>query len=217
MGVAGLAGASLMSGTASAGSAQVGTIGTNSDRVDIFAEDIDVDDTVTTATLNTDDLVIAGNRVEKVATYTQSGTTSSNVTVNFGVPPVVPDEFHFIRFNDVQMQVAGRIAIQFDGDTAPGNENYEYFDESGTKQNNEDEITLYTTTQAFTNFQGKVEFFASSSRPSVSPVAPLAQINGITGFAHFGGYTNSISDPTIQITFTGGLANGNTIELFRTI
>jgi len=47
MGVAGLAGASLMSGTASAGSAQVGTIGNSNNRVDLFGEDVDISDTLT--------------------------------------------------------------------------------------------------------------------------------------------------------------------------
>jgi len=55
MGVAGLAGASLMSGTASAGSAQVGTIGDPSNLVDVEAEDIDVSDTLTTQ-----DIVVNG-------------------------------------------------------------------------------------------------------------------------------------------------------------
>jgi hypothetical protein len=47
MGVAGLAGASLMSGTASAGSAQIGTIGNSNNRVDLFGEDVDISDTLT--------------------------------------------------------------------------------------------------------------------------------------------------------------------------
>jgi hypothetical protein len=51
MGVAGLAGASLMSGTASAGSAQVGTIGDNSNLVDLVAEDVTITDTLNTASL----------------------------------------------------------------------------------------------------------------------------------------------------------------------
>jgi len=55
MGVAGLAGASLMSGTASAGSAQVGTIGGAGNLVDVEAEDIDVSDTLTTQ-----DIVVNG-------------------------------------------------------------------------------------------------------------------------------------------------------------
>jgi len=56
MGVAGLAGASLMSGTASAGSAQVGTIGDSNNLVDVEAEDIDVSDTLTTQ-----DIVVNGS------------------------------------------------------------------------------------------------------------------------------------------------------------
>jgi len=52
MGVAGLAGASLMSGTASAGSAQVGTIGDNSNLVDLVAEDVTITDTLNTASLS---------------------------------------------------------------------------------------------------------------------------------------------------------------------
>jgi len=55
MGVAGLAGASLMSGTASAGSSQVGTIGDANNLVDVQAEDIDVSDTITTQ-----DLIVNG-------------------------------------------------------------------------------------------------------------------------------------------------------------
>jgi len=52
MGVAGLAGASLMSGTASAGSAQVGTIGDASNLVDLVAEDVTITDTLNTASLS---------------------------------------------------------------------------------------------------------------------------------------------------------------------
>jgi len=52
MGVAGLAGASLMSGTASAGSAQVGTIGDNSNLVDLVAEDVTITDTLNTASIS---------------------------------------------------------------------------------------------------------------------------------------------------------------------
>jgi len=48
-------GAAAMSGTASAGSSQVGTIGDASNLVDVQAEDIDVDDTLTTQ-----DLVVNG-------------------------------------------------------------------------------------------------------------------------------------------------------------
>jgi len=55
MGVAGLAGASLMTGTASAGSAQVGTIGSAGNLVDVEAEDINVSDTLTTQ-----DIVVNG-------------------------------------------------------------------------------------------------------------------------------------------------------------
>jgi len=51
MGVAGLAGASLMSGTASAGSTQVGTIGDSSNLVDLVAEDVTITDTLNTASL----------------------------------------------------------------------------------------------------------------------------------------------------------------------
>jgi len=52
MGVAGLAGASLMSGTASAGSSQVGTIGDNSNLVDLVAEDVTITDTINTASIS---------------------------------------------------------------------------------------------------------------------------------------------------------------------
>jgi len=52
MGVVGLAGASLMSGTASAGSAQVGTIGDSSNLVDLVAEDVTITDTLNTANLS---------------------------------------------------------------------------------------------------------------------------------------------------------------------
>jgi len=52
MGVAGLAGASLMSGTASAGSSQVGTIGDSSNLVDLVAEDVIITDTLNTASLS---------------------------------------------------------------------------------------------------------------------------------------------------------------------
>jgi len=52
MGVAGLAGASLMSGTASAGSGQVGTIGDSSNLVDLVAEDVTIIDTLNTASLS---------------------------------------------------------------------------------------------------------------------------------------------------------------------
>jgi len=52
MGVAGLAGASLMSGTASAGSAQVGTIGDSNNLVDVEAEDVNVSDTINGASVS---------------------------------------------------------------------------------------------------------------------------------------------------------------------
>src|SRR6056297_3420425 len=52
MGVAGLAGASLMSGTASAGSSQVGTIGSASQQVDLFVEDLEIGDTVNGASVS---------------------------------------------------------------------------------------------------------------------------------------------------------------------
>jgi len=48
LGGAAALGAAAMSGNVSAGSSQVGTIGTTSDRVDVNAEDIDVSDTITT-------------------------------------------------------------------------------------------------------------------------------------------------------------------------
>jgi len=60
MGVAGLAGASLMSGTASAGSSQVGTIGSASQQVDLFVEDLEIGDTVNGASVsaaNTDQIL----------------------------------------------------------------------------------------------------------------------------------------------------------------
>jgi len=60
MGVAGLAGASLMSGTASAGSAQVGTIGDASNRVDLFGEDVDISDTLTVGGQTTFNGPVAG-------------------------------------------------------------------------------------------------------------------------------------------------------------
>jgi len=60
MGVAGLAGASLMSGTASAGSSQVGTIGSASQRADLFAEDVDISDTLTVGGQTTFNGPVAG-------------------------------------------------------------------------------------------------------------------------------------------------------------
>ena len=47
LGLVGVAGATAMSGTASAGSGQVGTIGDSNNRVDLFGEDVDVSDTLT--------------------------------------------------------------------------------------------------------------------------------------------------------------------------
>jgi len=74
LGVAGVAGASLMSGTASAGSSQVGTIGSAGNLVDIESEDITNADTITTQTLDsttvnnsgtvtTQDIVVNGNAI----------------------------------------------------------------------------------------------------------------------------------------------------------
>jgi len=75
MGVAGLAGASLMSGTASAGSAQVGTIGDVSNLVDVHAEDLfDVD------TINGDNLVTSGETTDYEVQ--KDGSDSSGV-INF--------------------------------------------------------------------------------------------------------------------------------------
>jgi len=94
LGVAGLAGASLMSGTASAGSSQVGTIGDSNNLVDVEAEDIDVSDTLTTQ-----DIVVNGTATGPfggggvvlesgdsitVATIDKSSTNSAFVTLYNG-------------------------------------------------------------------------------------------------------------------------------------
>jgi hypothetical protein len=52
-GGAGLVGLSALSGSASAGSNQVGTIGSSSDRVDIFADDIDANQLTGVSTIKT--------------------------------------------------------------------------------------------------------------------------------------------------------------------
>jgi len=85
MGGAALVGGAAMSGTASAGSNQVGTIGSQSSPVDLESEDINNADTVTTDTLNsttldnsgtvtTDDLVVNG---------TATGQFGGGVPANF--------------------------------------------------------------------------------------------------------------------------------------
>jgi len=97
MGVAGLAGASLMSGTASAGSAQVGTIGDASNLVDLVAEDVTITDTLNTASLASapagDALLSDGNGnlqfgaaggVEEVSTFAD-------------LPPVDPPQLAYIN------------------------------------------------------------------------------------------------------------------------
>jgi len=79
MGVAGLAGASLMSGTASAGSAQVGTIGDSNNLVDIEAEDVNVSDTINGAS-------VSGAQAGEALTSDGSGGLTF-AEVGGGIPP----------------------------------------------------------------------------------------------------------------------------------
>jgi len=72
-------GAAAMSGTASAGSSQVGTIGDASNLVDIEAEDIDVEDTLTTK-----DLVVNGTATGPFGgggIFLESGDTITVATI----------------------------------------------------------------------------------------------------------------------------------------
>ena len=71
LGGAAVIGGAAMSGTASAGSSQVGTIGDASNPVDLFAEDIDNSDTITTDTLDTNRITGTGKP------YLETGDLSS--------------------------------------------------------------------------------------------------------------------------------------------
>jgi len=72
-------GAAAMSGTASAGSSQVGTIGDNSNLVDLVAEDVTITDTLNTASLS-------GAAADEALTSDGAGGLTFQ-SVGGGVPP----------------------------------------------------------------------------------------------------------------------------------
>jgi len=79
LGVAGVAGAAAMSGTASAGSSQVGTIGDSNNLVDVEAEDINVSDTINGASVS------AAAAGQAITSDGAGGLTFASV--GGGVPP----------------------------------------------------------------------------------------------------------------------------------
>jgi len=116
---AGLAGAGLMAGTASAGSNQVGTIGSASQPVDLESEDINNADTVTTNTLdavsvNTDETVI--NNVPILMESFQDVNDNTSVTLNVSEFELINIStsfggctgIFFTRFNGIDNFIFGR-------------------------------------------------------------------------------------------------------------
>ena len=165
--------------------------------------------------VSTEEAIIDGNPVKRLDTYIQDGTTSDEITVDFGGDVVNIDELYFIKFDEIEKEDTGEVLITFAGDDGAGNENYDYFDESGAKNTNQDAIEIVSTDTVFTNMQNHIRVYFSP-RPSVRN-----QLVGITsrwdGFAQVGGYDASPSEDSIQITFTGGLSDGSEIQLWRAL
>jgi len=93
-------GAAAMSGTASAGSSQVGTIGSAGNLVDVEAEDINVSDTLTTQTLDSSD-------IDNSSTLTtQDIVVNGTATGPFGGGGVVLEAGDTIDVHTVQFSTA---------------------------------------------------------------------------------------------------------------
>jgi len=111
LGVGGLAGASLMSGTASAGSAQVGTIGNSNNRVDLFVEDVDISDTLTVGGQTTFNGPVAG--VE--------GVPSGGIIMWSGPIANIPSGFALCDGSNGTPDLRDRFVIGAGGSEAVGN------------------------------------------------------------------------------------------------
>ena len=80
LGVAGVAGAAAMSGSASANAGtddgEVGTIGDASDKVDMFAQDIEVE------TINSDNILTSGDSTDRAIFVISSGASDPAAATN---------------------------------------------------------------------------------------------------------------------------------------
>jgi len=103
LGGAAVIGAAAMSGTASAGSSQVGTIGTTSQRVDLNAEDVDVSDTTSTTDLNvsgtvTSSLDLDSNGITSLATINGDNLVTTSESSDYDVQKDGSDASGVINF-----------------------------------------------------------------------------------------------------------------------
>jgi hypothetical protein len=137
---AGLAGAGLLSGRASAGGQQKGTIGDGSNRVDLFAEDIDNADTITTnsvdaGSVNTDLLTVNNGFVAGELIGEDSGDQKT-LTVNVS---------NAQTYTQLILVCVGlrdfEITLTFDGDTS-GNGLYNYINDDNSTVKNADKFEL---------------------------------------------------------------------------
>ena len=170
--------------------------------------------------VNTESLVIDGVLYEKTDEHQQSGATSSTTDVNFD--GLEDNSRYVVRFGGVgssvvNLQSAGTIEIFFNDDDS--GESYTYFDESGTKLDSENTIELLDV-GSVSRVTGDVivqPTNESSSRTRVENKSGAGRAERLDGFATKGGRNQGEPLTKISIRLTGGIDDGNIIELWEAI
>lgn len=164
---------------------------------------------------------IDGMLVERVDGYVQSGTTTSEVEVSF--EGLNPDSRYLIKF-DIGMRdtTSGELLININEDDDEGNEEYTWFDETGSKQEGQDEIVLVDVSSR-TEIGGHITVTTGKDVTDARQVGldnslAIARLSHTNGFAQKGSY-EGFDDAfgSIQITSTIGLQDESTIEIWEAI
>lgn len=163
--------------------------------------------------VNTEKETVAGDTTELIDTYTQPDNTTSTVTVSFsGLSPEIGYEIRLLYANP---RSSGTLNWTVNNDDSAGNGNYTYYDETGTNQTGVDKVELVD----YGSFSG---IYGSLYKPKIpnGPTNSAIQnelVSGvgpeINGFADWGSWSGNNVIDSMQFEFTGGLSDGNKIEL----
>lgn len=162
---------------------------------------------------------INGIPVKRLERYQQNGD-ESQVSISF--TGLDDDVRYFLVFgpsgeSGVLAQEAGTIDIHFNGDDAVDNQNYGYWDETGTKQSGEDELELIDL-DSLARIGGTVAIGAPGhARAGVDNQLILPNPARINGYLQKGGWDEGETFAEINLTFNCGLTDGNTIDLWEGI
>lgn len=171
--------------------------------------------TETFKSVTTEKLTLDDQTAEILETQTQGSDTSSSKTFNFTGLSSSNTLIHVVEIERLLPRSNGLLQITFNGDDAAANGNYDYWDETGTKQTNQDQIEVLDY-DGFAESSGSIVIRSSGTRIGLDNQLVPARASIINGFCLKGGYGNG-GLSSVQVISTGGSTDGDQVRIRRVI